>query len=113
MSCSNYDDCRKRENKTLEYPMDVNSLYGQRIYDLQTENQRCYQRNPITILEGFGRSGFGQLLKLVLFVLLIVLVVSLFSDCFKPKEVVEVGVESPSVIEVSPIEVQGMKGGFL
>ncbi|ARF11447.1 hypothetical protein Klosneuvirus_1_304 [Klosneuvirus KNV1] len=113
MSCSSYDDCRKRENKTLEYPTDVNSLYANRYYDLQTENTRCYQRNPITILEGFGRSGFGQLLKLVLFVLLIILVVSLFSDYLKPKEVIEVGIETPSVIEVSPIKVEGMKGGYL
>lgn len=112
MSCSSYDDCRKRENKTLEYPMDVNSLYSNRFYDLQNENTRCYQRNPVSIVEGFGRAGFGQLLKLVLFVLLIILVVSLFSDCFKPKEVIDLGIESPSIIEVSPVKIEGMKGGY-
>ena len=113
MACSGYNGCRKRENKILEYPMDVNSLYADRIYDDQTNNTRCYQRNPITILEGFGRSGFGKLLKLALLVLVVVLVVTLVSDCFKPHETVSVGVESPSPIEVSPIKIEGMKGGFL
>lgn len=110
MSCNSYDGCRKNENKTLEYPTDVNSLYNQRLYDSQTENQRCYQKNPVTILEGFGRSGFGQLLKLVLFVLLVILVVSLVSNYLKPSEPLNIEVASPSVIEVSPIPIQG--GGF-
>lgn len=115
MSCSSYDECKKKQNKTLEYPVDVNSLYGQRLYDAQTANTRCYQKNPVTILEGFGRVGFGQLLKLVLVVLVIVLVVSLVSgfNWCKPTEVISVDLKTPSVFEMTPIPIQGMKGGFL
>jgi hypothetical protein len=102
MSCDAYGNCIKQKREQLRYPLDTNSLYAERIYDNQTANKRCYTNFPINILEGFGTS-WGGLIKLVVIILLIILLVSFFVDYSKPKEVIQLGLGSPSIVELSQI----------
>jgi hypothetical protein len=106
MSCQNYETCIKQERENLKYPIDNQSLYMHRINDNQTANRRCYEKNPIEIVEGFG-FGFtwNQIIKFVIVIvaLLVVLFRMLAKDFFMPKEVVSFGIASPSEINFSPL----------
>lgn len=75
MSCKEYDSCVSEENNMLQFPEDNGSLYSQGIYDDQIARRKCYQRKPVSIIEGFGNN---VLLKVVAVVLLVLLVVVLY-----------------------------------
>lgn len=75
MSCKEYEDCVSEERNMLQFPEDNGSLYSQGIYDDQIARRKCYQKRPISIVEGFGNN---VLLKVVAVVLLVLLVVVLF-----------------------------------
>ena len=104
MSCDAYGNCVNQKKNQLRYPLDINSLYANRIYDNQTANRRCYVQDPINIVEGFGTWSVWDIIKLVVVVLLILLLVSFATDYFRPTEVVQVGgLATPSMIELSQI----------
>ena len=76
-NCESYDECINENRETLRHPMDTKSLYKNRVYDNQTANRRCYEANPIDIVEGFGRSDFSlnMLLKWGIIIAIVYLVV--------------------------------------
>ncbi len=66
--------------------MDTTSLYRDRIYDNQTVNRRCYESNPVDIVEGFdGGSGLSlnKLLRWGIILLVVYLVVMMVVDSKK------------------------------
>jgi len=91
-NCQNFDSCRSKEKETLQYPVDEKSLYADKIYDNQTANKRCYQKNPTNILEGFGfgcELSMDKIIKLTIVVLLVIAFVFLARDVFTgPKQMV-------------------------
>ncbi len=109
MACDNFD-CIIEEKKKIAHPIDNLSLYEKKLYDAQTANRRCYEKNPINIIEGFSYSvTWANAIKVLVIVLLVILFVSLLMDVIYPKEVVKVGVKplttesasSPSVSSTS------------
>jgi hypothetical protein len=88
-SCAGYDDCIAKTMDTLRYPMDKRSLYRYRIYDKQTANRRCYESNPINILEGFGSTELTltNILKWLIVIVIIYLIYVLVTDKHAIKEV--------------------------
>lgn len=104
MPCNNFQNCVGQEKQNMRYPIDLKSLYSHRLYDNHAARTRCYARNPINILEGFGAPlTLEKLIKWVLVLLLIVLVVLFAKDFFMPKEQVELAIPEASVIEMTPI----------
>ena len=103
MSCQNYENCHKDELDTLQYPIDTESIYANRYYDDQTARARCYADKPIEIVEGFGGGylTWTNLIKLIVVILLIYLAYSLSQDFFAPKQVITLGIQSPSTFQVS------------
>lgn len=56
----------------------------------------------------------NRFLRLGAIVVLVIVLIYLLKDYLMPKEELpSLGIESPSVIELSQIEIKGMKGGFL
>ena len=100
MSCDAYGNCINQKKEQLRYPLDTTSLYANKIYDNQTANRRCYVNNPINIIEAFGAT-LGGVFRLIVVVLIVLLLLSLFTDFGKPKKIVQVGVGSPSIVELS------------
>jgi len=101
MSCNSYDSCSKRERENLGYPVDSESLYMNKIYDNQTANRRCYEKNPIDIVEGFGFPlSWEKILKFSIVVLLVILFVVLAKDFFMPKETVSINVPVASELKI-------------
>ena len=98
MSCNNYDTCKQEKKYTLRHGSDDMSLYGKKIYDNQTANRRCYETNPINIVEGFGFS-FNTLFKWVVIILVIYLVFQLFNG----KEEVSLEMETPHSESTIPL----------
>lgn len=96
MSCKEYEDCVSEEKNMLQFPEDNGSLYSQGIYDDQVARRKCYQKRPISIIEGFGNN---VILKVVAVVLLVLLVVVLFCQY-----------QNKSPVSRSPL---GMSGGGL
>ncbi len=83
MACAGYNNCRENEMKKLRFPVDENSLYGQRLYDQQTADSRCYSMHPmnIQIKEGFGSwFTWDMLIKVVIAILIVVLLYSLYTE---------------------------------
>lgn len=93
-----YDNCIGELRGQLEYPLDKKSLYGKRIYDNQTANRLCYERNPVNIVEGFGNFlpsfAINDIIKyaLILFVTYL-----LFQYLFVPQQNVNLGINSPQM----------------
>lgn len=81
-NCNSYDECIEQEKEILRFPMDKRSLYRKRIYDNQTANRRCYESNPINILEGFGNTDLTltNVLKLIICLVIIYLIYMLVTD---------------------------------
>ena len=104
MSCKNYNNCIDKKRGNLKHPIDKRSLYSRRVYDNQTANRRCYENNPIEIVEGFSCPS-KDLIKLILKWVIIGLIIYLVGTMIMGmrKEQVSLGVES-----VSP----AMKGGL-
>ena len=97
MSCNNYDNCSKTERNTLSHPMDQEALYANRIYDNQTGNRRCYESNPIDIVEGFGFKAndlVKNILKLVIIALIAYVIYALITDMQKK----EISVNVPAQV---------------
>lgn len=102
MHCNSYENCINKERENLRYPIDKESLYMDRIYDNQTANRRCYEKNPIEIVEGFGFPvTLESFLKMLVIILLIVLFVILAKDSLFPKEQVKIGIPKPTEFEMS------------
>ena len=77
MSCNKHNNCTDKKKCGLKYPTDDKSLYSSKIYDNQTVNRRCYEDDPIDIVEGFGcssRSIIFMIIKWVIIGLLIYLI---------------------------------------
>jgi len=56
----------------------------------------------------------NRIVRLAAIAVLVAVLVYLLKDYIMPKEQLpSLGIESPSVIELSQIEIKGMKGGFL
>jgi hypothetical protein len=79
--CNNYDGCRVQKKEQLIHTMDKQSLYRDRIMDNQTVNRRCYESNPVEIIEGFTINGWTlrELLKWVFVGLVIWTIVTMVS----------------------------------
>ena len=106
MSCNSYEGCINRERENMRYPIDNESLYMHRIFDNQTANRRCYERDPIEIVEGFGFSfTWESFLKFLVIVLLIILFVILIKDSIFPKEQVNIGVPEATELRMSTVKV--------
>lgn len=107
MNCNNYDKCIENERSTLKYPLDTQSLYGGRAYDNQTANRRCYERNPIEILEGFGcpsRNTIKTILKWTIILLIIYVIYSIIMDIQKKE--IRLNIESAGPTSISPLTVR-------
>ncbi|AYV82135.1 MAG: hypothetical protein Homavirus10_4 [Homavirus sp.] len=105
MSCNNYENCSKDERSTLQYPMDNRSLYANRVYDNQTSNRRCYESNPINIIEGFGFSSndmIKNILKLAIIILVLYVIYAIIMD-FNKKEV-KLGVATQNEASISSLK---------
>ncbi len=102
MNCNNYDTCKQEKKSTLRRAADDMSLYGRRIYDNQTANRRCYETNPINIVEGFGLS-FNTLFKWVVIILVIYLVGTIIVQLFDTKEEVSIKLETPASESTLPL----------
>ena len=106
MSCNSYESCINRERENMRYPIDDRSLYMNRIFDNQTANRRCYERDPIEIIEGFGFSlTWESFLKLLVIVLLIILFIVLIKDSIFPKEQVTLNIPETSELKMSTLKV--------
>lgn len=70
MSCENM-------NCALDYVQDddKNSLYNQRLYDQHENNVRCYEENPVEIVEKFDTSFTKRnILKWIIAIIIIIAV---------------------------------------
>lgn len=76
MNCNKFDRIVKREKEYMKYPMDLNSLYANRIYDNQTAYNRAYALQPIDIVEGFGSTY--DLINTIIKWLIILLIIYIF-----------------------------------
>ena len=95
MSCKTFENCYNDELNTMKYPVDTESLYANRYYDEQTGKARCYAKNPINIVEGFGmKLTLTNIIKFAVVILLIFLAYSLSKDFIFPKQVVSIDVGS-------------------
>jgi hypothetical protein len=93
VSCDTFGKCTDRESRNMRYPMDTKSMYADRYYDKQTGGARCYERNPIEIVEGFGAFNFN---KVLLWAIIAIIVYLLYTMYFA-KEEITVGVQSAGV----------------
>lgn len=57
--------------------------------------------------------SLARVIRLVAIVGLVIVLVYFLKDYYMPTEKINLQLESPSVIEMSQIEIKGMKGGFL
>lgn len=105
-SCKNYEECVNREMNDMEYPIDDPSLYMDRLYDQQTANRRCYEKNPINIVEGFGMGApftWDKIFKIIVVILLIIVFISLVKDFIIPKQEIKLDVASPTDMQLTAI----------
>ena len=100
MNCNNYENCSTNERATLRHPTDNLALYANRVYDNQTANRRCYEMNPIDIIEGFGFSNdvIKNILKLVIIVLVAYVIYALIRDMNKTEVKLNVDTVQPASI---------------
>jgi len=82
----------------LQFPLDVKSLYADRIYDNETARRRCYEKSPnLPFIEGFDGLGlnmsFRHLFMWLCVLLLVVLVVMLIMN-ESNKDYITLGVDS-------------------
>ena len=94
MSYENYNRCVDQTLKNLNYPNEKNSLYEQKLYDNQIARQKCYQKYPHKIIEGFNANTINfrsiiACLVLILFIYLLAQIVVGFTT-----DTVNLGVES-------------------
>lgn len=83
MQCQNTDSCPTTEVHNVNEP----SLYDQRNYDQHENSARCYQNNPVPIVEKFDTSFTAKNIFMWIFIALIVLVLGYFgyTKCFGKK----------------------------
>ena len=99
MSCGNYDNCIDKKRCDLRHPVDKRSLYSGRIYDNQTANRRCYENNPIEIVEGFGcpsKDLIKLILKWTIIGLIVYVVGTMIMGMNKSSKEITLNVETPS-----------------
>ena len=110
MSCTRYDGCADRSRQVLSYPTAPETLYGDRIYDNQTTNRRCYEKHPINIIEGFGKRRINRLIKWVIIIIILYILFTMVWQFVQPAKIFAMDI-SP----VSPIGITGdtMKGFLL
>lgn len=98
MNCGGYDNCISDKRQTLSHPVDTKSLYANRIYDNQTANRRCYNYNPIDIIEGFGLGNLDMktLLKWGILFLIVCAILMMVMDGGIMKKEITLGVSTPS-----------------
>ncbi len=87
MSCTRHDGCVGHSKKVLSYPIDPQSLYGDRTYDKQTANRRCYEKRPINIIEGFGRRRINRIIKWVIIIIILYILFTMIMQFMQPTEV--------------------------
>jgi len=105
MNCSDYDKCITNERQNLRHHKDQKSLYAKRVYDNQTANRRCYEKNPINI-EGFGNINLQMIIKWALILLVIYVIIMLAIDLLMPSTEIKLGVSTPATVktEVAPVQ---------
>ena len=86
-SCSNYDNLVTKTNKTLEYPIDQESLYDDRIYDKHTSNRRSYEKYTINIVEGFGKMNINRILKWIIIVIILYVILTMLVQLVQPAKI--------------------------
>jgi len=89
-NCDSYNSCKVQEKENMRYPNDQRSLYVNRIVDNQTANRRCYERNPINIVEGFGNfdtDNLMQMLQWVVFIILIIVALNYFMQYIRKEQI--------------------------
>ena len=96
-SCTDHNSCLGQYGQTLAYPTDPESLYGDRIYDKQTSNRRCYEKSPINIVEGFGRRGINRIIRWVIIIIILYILLTMLIQFMQPKETftMDLGPTSP------------------
>lgn len=92
-NCESYDTCINKERENLKHPIDHKSLYANRIVDNQTANRRCYETNPIEIIEGFGsKQQIMNVLKWVMIAIIVFVVIS-YVISYMSKETININVD--------------------
>ncbi len=103
--CASYNQCIFKLRADLRYPTDTASLYGKRIYDNQTANRRCYEENPIDIVEGFGcpsRKYLSALIKIAIVAVAVYIIYVVITNA--TKETIKLDIDSPIAgTEAAPI----------
>lgn len=105
MACDNWDNCVDDEMKDMAYPTDRTSLYRNKIYDSQIASGRCYEMNPIRIMENFDTGSWSFWIVCLVILLLIVLIGFLFKDYMYDGKMTGGGfdLESPSEFNLASL----------
>ncbi len=100
MPCDSYESCSGELRDQLRHPTDEQSLYASKIYDNQTANRRCYESNPINIVEGFtdASTPMGRLMRMVVVAVALYLLYIVAMKVFYPQREVSLGVGTVSDI---------------
>jgi hypothetical protein len=98
VACQNYGNCINNEKKNLKYPIENTSLYSNRIVDNQLANRRCYEKNPIEIVEGFNTTNGGivGLLKWIIILVIVYYIVSYAIKYMATEELPPLGIRTSS-----------------
>jgi hypothetical protein len=90
-------NCISDKRQTLSHPVDTKSLYANRVYDNQTANRRCYNYNPVDIIEGFGLGNMDMkaILKWGILFLIVCAILMMVMDGGMKKEI-KLGVSTPT-----------------
>lgn len=97
-----YMKCREDTRNKLAYPVDNRSLYANRTYDNETTNRRCYENNPIKIVEGFGKVNAWTV---VIVALIIIVAIYAYYKYISNSEVVHIG--GMSTMNLTDISLSG------
>ena len=96
MNCHKYDGCVNQGRETLTYPTEDKSLYADRIYDNQTTNKRCYEKEPIEIIEGFSKNRLNRIIRWIIIIIILYILVSMLIQFLYPEKVY-------TIVDISPI----------
>nr|QBK88550.1 MAG: hypothetical protein LCMiAC01_02270 [Mimivirus LCMiAC01] len=95
-ACKNFNECLKEYDQILAHPVDKDSLYADEIYDDHVGATRCYVKNPINIIEGFGSRKLNRIIRWFIIAIILFVVASLIVQFFSPKKIISLNMTSES-----------------
>lgn len=106
MTCDEWNNCVDDRMEKMGYPVDNTALYKDKIYDQQIANGKCYEMNPIRIIESFSGSSWNFWIICIVVVLLIVLIGFVMKDYMGGKENMSGGftIDTPSAFNLESLK---------